>query len=98
MTGACIFVYVVQCDQMARLFVQFLAIQDNENFPIDKKYAKEVSKFCPIPNKHSNKCPKTLTMLPEWRNFGKSGHTVYVCTWDTKRGPDREGVTCKWLY
>ena len=64
-----------QCDQMARLIFQNLAICKNHNLPNSLKCAKIGSKFwqmLSIPSKH---CPKTLKSLLKRRNFAKSGHT-----------------------
>ena len=43
-----------QCDQMARLFLQYLAIQNNENLPKSLKYLiNQVHKFCQTLNGYS---------------------------------------------
>ena len=42
--------HAYQCDQMARLVVQFLVVYNNENLPNRMKIAKEGSKFLPMLN------------------------------------------------
>ena len=56
----------VQQDQMSRLFFQYLAIYDNENWLFCKIFAKVGSKFCEILNKPSN----------DWQSGGISPHLV----------------------
>ena len=55
---------------MVRLFVQYLATNNNENFPNSIKNAKIGSKFCQTLEE-----PKSFKFLPQWRNFTKPGHT-----------------------
>ena len=43
-----------QCDQMDRLFIQFLVIDNYEYLPKSRKNAKVIIKFCPMLNKPSN--------------------------------------------
>ena len=50
------------------------AIYISENCPITK-FAKLGPKFSQIV-KNPQKMPKTLKILPKWRNFAKSGHTA----------------------
>ena len=49
-----------QCDQMARLFVKYLAIQCNDSLPNSKKYLP--NKFIALPNTKQllKKWPKTF--------------------------------------
>ena len=61
-----------QCDQMAKSFVQYLAIFNNVNLP---NSAKVGSTFCQILNKPLINCPIRLIFLINRRNFAKSGHT-----------------------
>ena len=66
-----------QCDQMVRLFLQYLFIYSNENQPNGiQNLSKRVSNFCQILNMPSKCCPKTLKILPKWQNFAKCGHTA----------------------
>ena len=58
---------------MARLFAQYLAINNNENLPDSKTFAKLDSKLLKTPSKI---LPKTIKILPLWQNFAKSGHTA----------------------
>ena len=54
--------YTLQCDQMARLMVQILAIYNDEDVPNSKKLAKLYSKFSQTLNKHqhiSKKCKQS---------------------------------------
>ena len=53
-----------QCDQMAWLFDQHLAIYNNENLPNSKNIAIESSKICQILNTPSKIYPNTFKMLP----------------------------------
>ena len=48
-----------QCDQMTRLFVQYLAIYNNKNLPSSIKFAKVGSKFCTNKKLVTPKMPKT---------------------------------------
>ena len=68
-----------QCDQMARCFVQYLAIQNNnKNAQWNKLFSKlrsPTTKYvCQILNK-SIKFPNTFKISPKWQNFTKSGCT-----------------------
>ena len=60
-----------QCDRMARIFFQYLAISKNENLPNGIiKIAKADSKFCPRLLKRTIKLakiiilPKLVTLVP----------------------------------
>ena len=65
-----------QGDQMARLFNQSLAIYIYENMPNSvKKYQFRI-KILPSTNKTLAKFPKACKILPKWRKFAKSGHTI----------------------
>ena len=67
-----------QCDQMAILFFQNLAIQINDKLPKTINYkivAKVGSEFCQILNSYSRNGQKFFKILPKWQNFAKSGHT-----------------------
>ena len=56
---------------------QFLTFYINENVPKRRtKFAKVSSKLCQILNIRSKELSKTFKILPKWRNFAKSGHTV----------------------
>ena len=65
-----------QCDQMARLYFQYLANKTNENFPNRIILAKVGSTLCQILDKACFKLPKAFKILTKRRNFTKSGHTV----------------------
>ena len=60
----------VQCDQMPRFFVQYLAVYSNENFPSSIKMCKVGSDFCQILYKPSKnyqrlqKLAKVVEFLP----------------------------------
>ena len=60
---------------MAILFVQYLAICNNNNLPKQQIFGH--SKFKSLPNiKYTFKIlPKNLKMLPKWQNFAKSDNT-----------------------
>ena len=61
----------VQCDHMARLFVQFMAFYNNENLPNGIFFTKYFAKYQINPDK----LPKTYVSVPKWQNFAKYGHT-----------------------
>ena len=65
-----------QCDQMARLIYQNLAICNKQNCPIAQKCAKIGSKCYQMLSRPSKQWPKTLKSLQKWRNFAKFGHTA----------------------
>ena len=66
-----------QCDQMARLFFHYMAINNNENFAqCQKCLPKKVEFFCQrLSLKQRSKY--FFLILPKWRIFAKSGHTVH---------------------
>ena len=57
-----------QCDQMAGLICQYLAIRNNQNVP-----KKCQSRYKILANNPKN-WPK-IKNLPKWRNFAEFGHT-----------------------
>ena len=67
-----------QCDRMAILLFQYLAIQNNKICPKYEIFGKEGSQFCQILNSYSRKGPKLVKVIPKWRNFVKSGHTGHT--------------------
>ena len=71
---------MLQCDQMATLFCLIFAYLLT-TMRMCPKYIKSkvCSKFCQIQNKpfHQNG-QSCLNIMPKWRNFAKSGHTVGV--------------------
>ena len=60
------------------LIFQHLAIYFNETSTIAYKICHINLRFSHIVNKPSKKLPKTLKILPKWRNFAKSGHTGWM--------------------
>ena len=60
-----------QCDQMARLFVQYLTNENIEKLP-NWKY---ISQILLITEWTLKRLPKKFQILPKWWNFAKSGHT-----------------------
>ena len=69
----------VQCDQMVKLFGQYLAkfglLQPRKCVKNSWIAKTVVFKVWPIPNKISTFCQKPLNVLLICRNFAKSGHT-----------------------
>ena len=66
----------LQSDRMARVFVQFLSTYNKENLSNGiRNLTKQIKKLANAKLYHKQK-PKTLKMLPKWRNFTKSGHTA----------------------
>ena len=71
--GECV-LPTLQCDQIASLFTQYLAIYNDENLPYSIKIAKVCPKFGQIPNKYSRNSqlfclsgeisPNLVTLLP----------------------------------
>ena len=68
-----------QCDQM----LDYLLYLATGNLPNSIKIAKLDSNSCQIwfkelsnAKKASQNCQNTFSILPKWRNFAKSGHTV----------------------
>ena len=79
----------LQCDQMALLFF---------NIGPFKKW-KFAQKHINLPKLASNfafrNCPKTCRILPNWRNFAKSGHTgtpKQSSIKSTKKWSDQKGL------
>ena len=67
-----------QCDQMGRLFFQYLAIYSNETHSAQWQFlAQAGSKYFQIMNTPFEKLPKTFRFFPKCRNFAKSGHTAF---------------------
>ena len=61
-----------QCDQMATLFFQYLALQNNEILRKSIKYLpKQEHNFA----KYSRNGQRRSKIWPKWQNFAKSGHT-----------------------
>ena len=73
-TQACF--VAIQCDQMPRLFLQFLALYNNEFLPNSIKSCQSRFTFLPNIKWTFKKLPKTYKILPKWQNFAKCGHTV----------------------
>ena len=65
-----------QCDQMVRLFVQFLAIYNSENLPSCKKMGNAGTIFCQKLSKSAKSCQRLLQLHQSGRNFAKSGNTA----------------------
>ena len=67
-----------QCDQMARLFFNIWPFTWTEICPMGYKICQSSSKI--LPNSKypppKKKSPNTVKILPNWRNFAKSGHTA----------------------
>ena len=62
----------LQGDQMARFFIQSLAIYYSENLLIRVKISKVGSEFCQTPSKPSYNCPKLL-------NFARVTKLRQIC-------------------
>ena len=76
MRKRCTSVACRQCEQMARIFFQYLAIYKSVNLPKSIKYfPKQVQSFANQKIKLL-KVAQILKKLPKWRNFAKSGHTT----------------------
>ena len=71
-----IFVSLAQYDQMARLFLQYLSIQNKKFAQKYKIFAQAGSHFCQILNTFSRNGQTIFKILPKWRNFDKSGNTA----------------------
>ena len=66
------------CDQMAKLFVQYLAIYNDNNLLNGIKYFAIVDSKCyQIVNKVSKMTKTVNNILPNWQNFAESVHTVH---------------------
>ena len=65
-----------QCDQMAKIILKYLAICNNENLPNDKSFLPQLdqhfAKYKINPQKNLN-----FKIVPNWRNFAKSGLLAY---------------------
>ena len=64
-----------QCDQVARLYVQYLPILNKLIYPIAWKICQSMLKILPNNKLHKTKLSKTLKICSKWRKFAKSGHT-----------------------
>ena len=64
-----------QCDQMDILFIQYLAVYNNENLPNSIIIGPSRFKILPSTKLTLQKLPKNWNFWPKWRNFVKSGHT-----------------------
>ena len=62
-----------QCDQMARLFVEYLAINSQEHLPCGKSYSR--FKFAPN-NKHPLNVAQIFKILPKWQDITICGHSA----------------------
>ena len=60
-----------QCDQMSRLFLQYLALYNNELLPNSIESSQSKFTILPIIKYNFKKLPKTCKMLPNWRNFAQ---------------------------
>ena len=77
-----------QCDQMAKLCFQYLAINSNENLSNITNLSNYGDNFSPIKIKPS-KNSQRLKVLPKWRNLAKFGHT------GAKRAKRNDIIRCK---
>ena len=64
-----------QCDQMTRLHVQYLAVQNMKNLPNSILICHSGFKILPCEKSSNPKIVKDLNNLSRWQNFAKSGHT-----------------------
>ena len=58
-----------QCDQMARLLIQYLAIWNNGNMPIAKNEPKQVKNFDKYKINSQQKWPKTIKFCQIWSHW-----------------------------
>ena len=71
-----------KCDQMQKLFFQYLAIYCNENMPNGhNKFPTFFSKFGQTLNKPSKNYQRLYKIWPKWRNLAKSVHTATCLCW-----------------
>ena len=62
-----------QCDQVARLFFQFLAVESNENLPLWRNVCQSSLEFCQVLNKPSKDCQRVLKY---WQSGENSSNLV----------------------
>ena len=67
-----------QCDQMARLFFQFLAVYCNESLPHWQNVCQSRLTIWPNTKWTLQRLPNGFKILAKWWNFAKSGHTVFM--------------------
>ena len=79
----------VQCDQMARLVFQNLAICNNHNLPDSIKCAKIGSTFLQLLSRPSKNWPKTCKILQLWQNFANFGHTALTVEPERPQQPQK---------
>ena len=65
---------LLQCDQMARLLVQYFAICNDEICSMAKNRTSSFS-YCQILNKPTKYCPKHWQYSPKLQIVARSGHT-----------------------
>ena len=79
----------VQCDQMARLVFQNLAICNNHILPDSIKCAKIGSTFLQLLSRPSKNWPKTCKILQLWQNFANFGHTALTVEPERPQQPQK---------
>ena len=71
----------IKCDPMVRIFLTIWPFATLKISPTVSQICQVGSAFCQIRKKLSKISPKTCKLLPEWRNFAKSGHTANILEW-----------------
>ena len=66
-----------QCDRIAVLFTEYLAIFNIKICPMGFKICQSKLKILPNTNYTLLKWSQFFNVVPNWWNFAKSGHTVY---------------------
>ena len=77
-----------QCEQMARLFFNFGHLYQWKLAQWHTKFANVGPRFSQIVNKPTKIWPRLI--LPNWRNFTKSGHTVLLNASFVEFGPRQQ--------
>ena len=67
----------LQCDQMGILLFNLEPSTTMTICPVAQKCQSwYLQKFAKYKISHPKNCPKTFKILPKWRNFAKSGHSI----------------------